>query len=219
MADKDSRSGARYADPAILDYAAAVHAPHDAALERAFRAPDEAGMPAIQVGPSEGKTLALLLRLAGARRVIEVGTLAGYSAIWMARALPEEGRLWTLESDAHHARVARANLAAAGLSDRVEVVEGDAVEKLASLEGEGPFCAVFVDADKARYDFYGRWAAQHLRPGGLLIGDNAYFFGRLLASDDPAAAAMRRFHEEMAARFDSVCLPTPDGLAVGIKSK
>lgn len=219
MADRESRAGARYADPAILDYTASVHAPHDEALARAFRAPEAEGMPAIQVAPSEGKTLALLLRLAGARKVVEVGTLAGYSAIWMARALPPGGRLWSLEADPHHAQVARANLAAAGLADRVEVVEGDAVSRLADLEAEGPFCAVFVDADKGRYDLYGRWAAQHLRVGGLLIGDNAYFFGNLLDEANPSAAAMRRFHEEMAARFESVCLSTPDGMAVGIKTK
>ncbi|MEM9069940.1 MAG: O-methyltransferase [Myxococcota bacterium] len=193
-----------------------VHAPHDEALTGAFRAAETDGLPAIQVGPSEGKTLQLLLKLAGAKRVIEVGTLAGYSAIWMGRALPADGMLWTLEHDPRHAEVAKRNIERAGLSDRVHVVVGDGVESLAKLEKEGPFCAVFVDADKGRYDQYGRWAVAHLRPGGLLLGDNAFFFGELLSNSD-AAAAMRRFHEEAAKSFDSVCLPTPDGLVLGIR--
>lgn len=219
MADTDSRAGERYADAAILDHLVRVHHPHDPGLERAFRAPDEDGdIPAIQIAPAEGRFLELLLRMAGAETIVEIGTLAGYSALCMARALPPGGKVYTLEFDPHHAAVARANIEAAGFSDRVEVIEGDAMESLPALETAGPFCAVFVDADKARYDLYGRWAVANLRPGGLLIGDNAYFFGKLLDDDDPSAAAMRRFHEEMAAELDSVCLPTPDGLAIGVKS-
>jgi predicted O-methyltransferase YrrM len=173
-------------------------------------------MPSISVGPNEGRTLELLLRLANARKVVEIGTLAGYSTIWMARALPRGGHLWTLERDPHHAEVARANLAAAGLTDRVDVLVGDAVDTLAGLQEKGPFCAVFVDADKERYDHYGAWAAANLRPGGLLLGDNAYYFGRLLG-DEPGALAMRAFHRAATEAFDSVCVPTPDGLVVGIR--
>ena len=152
--------------------------------------------------------------MVGAERVVEVGTLAGYSAIWMARALKPGGRLWTLERDPKHAAVARENLEAAGVADRVEVLVGDGLESLAKLSAQGPFCAVFIDADKERYDEYGRWALDHLRPGGLLLGDNAYAFGQLLA-DDPRGRAMRAFHEEAAARLETVCAPTPDGLMVG----
>lgn len=216
MADRDSRAGTRYHDPAILAYVEKVHAVHDRGLEAAFTSPDRDHMPAIQVGKSEGRLLELLVRLVGARRAVEVGTLAGYSAIRIGRALGEGGRLWTLEVMPEHAEVARRNLATAGLSDRVEVVLGDAVDVLPTLEAHGPFDLVFIDADKERYDQYGRWAARALRPGGLMIGDNAFLFGNLLA-DTPAALAMRRFHEEAAAAFDSVCVPTPDGLLVGIK--
>jgi len=148
--------------------------------------------------------------------VVEVGTLAGYSAIWIAKALPENGRLWTLEKDRRHAEVARESLRQAGVADRVEVLVGDAVDLLPGLATHGPFDAVFVDADKGRYDRYGRWAAKNLRPGGLLIGDNAYYFGKLL-DESEEASAMRRFHEEAARHFDSVCLPTPDGLLVGMR--
>ncbi|HEU4410405.1 MAG TPA: O-methyltransferase [Polyangiaceae bacterium] len=217
MADNDSRAGVSYLSSAILAYADATHAPHDGALRRAFEAPERAGLPPIQLGPSEAKLVALLLRLAGARKVVELGTLAGYSALVMARALPDDGHLWTVERDARTARVARENLAAAGLASRVTVVEGAALEVLPSLERHGPFDAVFLDADKGNYDAYGRWAAAWVRPGGLLLGDNAVLFGRLLEPGDPEAAAMRRFHEEARAAFDTVCVPTPDGLLVGVR--
>jgi len=216
MADADSRSGTTYSTPEVQAFVNDTHAPHDAVLQQAFDAPDEHGMPAIQIGPSEGKTLALLLSLVGAQRVVEVGTLAGYSGIWLARALPPGGRLWSIEFDAHHAEVARANFERAGVADRVEVIEGAGLDVLPQLEDQGPFDAVFVDADKGNYPQYGEWAARNLRTGGLLLGDNAYFFGELMA-DAETPAAMRRFHAEAAAAFDSVCLPTPDGLLVGVR--
>jgi predicted O-methyltransferase YrrM len=216
MADKDSRAGLSYATREILDWLAATHAPHDAALARAFDAPARHGMPAIQLGASEAKAVALLLRLAGARKVVEVGTLAGYSALVMARALPEDGHVWTIEFDPKHAKVARANLAAAGFAAKATVLEGAGLAVLPTLDPLGPFDAAFVDADKRSYDRYGRWAAKNVRAGGLLIGDNAFLFGRLL-EDSEEAAAMRRFHEEAREAFETVCLPTPDGLLVGLK--
>ncbi|MCU0224425.1 MAG: O-methyltransferase [Acidobacteria bacterium] len=214
MADPDSRTGASYASPEILDWVASVHAPHDPALARAFATP--ADMPAIMVGPSEGRLLHLLARLAGARRVVEVGTLAGYSTIHLARALPPDGHLWTVEFEPRHAELARANLAAAGLAERVTVVVGAGTDALPGLEPHGPFDAVFLDADKANYDRYARWAIANLRPGGLVLGDNAYLFGELL-DDDERARGMRAFHEIVAAACDSVCIPTPDGLVLGIR--
>ncbi len=217
MADKDSRAGHRYTDPALLTWLDDLHAGFDPALRRAFEAPDREAMPAIQVGRSEGRLLGLMARLVGARKMVEVGTLAGFSALNLARALPADGHLWTVEFEAKHAAVARANLAAAGLDERVTVVLGDALTVLPTLEPQGPFDLVFVDADKERYDVYGRWAAANLRPGGLLLCDNAYFFGKLLDRSSPGAAAVRRLHEESRAHFDTVCVPTPDGLLLGIK--
>lgn len=214
MADSSSRTGARYASPPILDYVQRVHAEHDAALAQAFAVPD--GVPAIQLGPSEGKLLQLLLRLAGARKVVELGTLAGYSAIHIARALPDGGRLWTVEVEPKHAALARENLARAGLADKVTVVVGAGRDALPTLEEHAPLDAVFIDADKVNYDYYGKWALDHLRTGGLVIGDNAYLFGELLEDAD-RGRAMRAFHEMVAAACDSVCVPTPDGLVVGIK--
>lgn len=214
MADKDSRAGKRYDSQAIIDYVNRVHASHDGALAQAFAVPE--GIPAIQVGPSEGRLLYLLMKLVGASKIVEVGTLVGYSAIQMARALPAGGTLWSIEFDPKHAEVARTNIAAAGLSDRVEVVVGAGVDVLPTLVDKGPFDAVFIDADKLNYDTYGRWAIANLRRGGLVIGDNAYLFGEL-TEDNDRAKAMRTFHESVAAACDSVCLPTPDGLVVGIK--
>lgn len=216
MADLDSRAGKRYTDPELLAWCDRTHAAHDDALRRAFDAPGDHDIPAIQVGASEGRLLELLLRMVGARRVVEVGTLVGYSAIRMARALPADGALWSIEYDARHAAVARDNIAAAGLADRIEVREGAALDVLPALEQHGPFDAVFIDADKGNYDHYGAWAETHLRPGGLLLGDNSFLFGRLL-EDSPEAAAMRRFHERATRAFHSVNVPTPDGLLVGIK--
>jgi caffeoyl-CoA O-methyltransferase len=217
MADKDSRAGTRYANERIRDYLDSVHAAHDAGLEAAFSAPGEhSEIPAIMVGPSEGRLLELLLRMIAAERVVEIGTLAGYSAIRMAAALPATGRLWTIEYEPRHAEVARANIAGAGHADRVTVMVGAALDILPTLEQHGPFDAVFIDADKINYDHYGQWALRNLRSGGLLLGDNAYLFGQLM-DDSDGAAAMRRFHEQAAKACDSVCIPTPDGLLLGIK--
>jgi caffeoyl-CoA O-methyltransferase len=214
MADSDSRVGTRYTTPAILDYVNRVHVPHDAGLAGAFAVPE--GIPSIQVGPSDGRLIALLLRLARATKVVEVGTLVGYSAIHIARALSPGGHLWSIEYEPRHAAVARDNLAAAGVADRVTVLVGAGRDVLPSLVVHGPFDAVFIDADKEGYDHYGAWALDQLRPGGLVLGDNAYLFGELL-DDSPRGHAMRAFHERVAAACDSVCAPTPDGLVIGIK--
>jgi len=147
---------------------------------------------------------------------VELGTLAGYSAIHLARALPEDGLLWSIEVNPRHAEIAQRHVTEAGLADKVEILVGAGMDVLPTLEPYGPFCAVFVDADKESYDHYGRWAAENVRQGGLLLGDNAFLFGDLLG-DSGLSATMRRFHEEAREAFDTVCVPTPDGLLVGIK--
>lgn len=216
MADDDSRAGDVYWTKGILDWVAQLHAPHDEALERAFSEPKRARMPAIQLGASESKLLTMLLHLNGAKRVVEVGTLAGYSALRLARALPADGKVYSIEYDARHAEVARRVIGEGGEAHRVEVLVGPGIEVLKTLEAQGPFDAVFIDADKESYDSYGRWAAAHLRRGGLLLADNVYLFGHLL-DDSLRAEVMRRFHLEAKEHFDTVCVPTPDGLLVGIK--
>lgn len=217
MADADSRTGTTYIGKELAAWLAEMHAPQDEALKRAYDAPAEHGMPAIHVSPSEGKLLTVLLQLIGARKVVEIGTLAGYSTICLARGLAEGGHVWTIEVDEEHAAIASDNIAAAGLADRVTVLVGDALDVLGDLDTGGPVDAVFVDADKENYVSYGRWAAQHTRPGGLLLGDNSALFGLLLDDGDERSAGMRAFHAEAVKAFNTVNIPTPDGLLLGVR--
>src|SRR5262249_9672945 len=148
--------------------------PQDPALAAALETSAEAGLPAIHVAPNQGKLLQLIARAQNARSILEIGTLGGYSTIWLARALPAHGRLVTLEYDPRHAEIARANLARAGLADRVELRVGRAIEILAALAAErrGPFDLVFIDADKPSTTDYFIWALRLSRPGTLIIVDN-----------------------------------------------
>ena len=219
MADKNKTWADSYVTPAVGEYLEKLFAKEDPGMLDADRAIKEAGMPEIQVSPNDGRILELLLRLAGARKVVELGTLGAYSAQWIARAIGPDGHLWTIEASPKHAEVARGVLERAGLSQRVTVCEGKGLDVLPTLEQHGPFDAVFVDADKGSYAAYARWAAENLRPGGLLIGDNTYLFGRLAGVDpvDAEIESMRGFHEVLAEGFHAVCIPTPDGMSVGIK--
>ena len=216
MADNTSRLGASYATPEILAYLEAKHAPMDAALRYAFEAPTRHPIPAIHLGQHEANFLGWLLRLINAQKVVEVGTLAGFSGIHLARALPASGHLYTCEREPHHADAARDAFEQAGLASKITVVLGDARPSLAAIAGEGPFDAIFIDADKGGYEHYVTWAAENLREGGLLLGDNVFFFGRLL-TDEPEAQSMRRFHDIAAKHFETCLLPTPDGLLLGWK--
>ncbi|MHB1923691.1 MAG: O-methyltransferase [Acidimicrobiales bacterium] len=175
----------------------------DSVLEAALRSSDEAGLPPINVAPNQGKLLMLLAQIRGARRILEVGTLGGYSTIWLARSLPADGRLLSLEIDPHHAEVARANVAAAGLADRVEIILGPAVETLARLgeEGTEPFDFVFIDADKQSNADYFRAAVRMSRPGTVIVVDNVVRNGAVAdaASSDPSVQGVRRLNEVMAA--------------------
>jgi predicted O-methyltransferase YrrM len=163
---------------------------------------EAAGLPAIQVTPPQGKLLDLLARSIGARAVLEFGTLGGYSTIWIGRALPEGGRLITLEADAGHAEVARENIEEAGLANVVDMRIGPALEALPALEAEGagPFDLVFIDADKVNTPAYFAWSLDRTRPGGLIVADNVVRGGTLAEadSDDPTIIAQRRLHEWLA---------------------
>lgn len=171
----------------------------DAALSEALSASSEAGLPAINVAPNQGKLLALLARIRGARRILEVGTLGGYSTVWMARALPSDGRLITLELDPKHARVAQSNLERAGVADRVEVRVGRALDSLARLvsEGEAPFDLVFIDADKQSIPEYFQYSLQLTVPGSVIVVDNVVRRGAVIDSEssDPNVLGVRRFSE------------------------
>ena len=177
--------------------------PADPVLEAALRASADAGLPPISVSPSQGKLLHLLARAQGARTILEIGTLGGYSAIWLARALPSGGRLITLEAEPRHAQVARANLARAGLADVAEVRVGPAQDTLPKLHaaGDGPFDLIFIDADKPGYPDYLPWSVRLSRPGSMIIADNVVRDGAVAdsASTDANVQGVRRFIEMLAA--------------------
>ena len=176
--------------------------PADPVLEDALAAADAAGLPPHQVSAPQGRLLELLARMAGARSVLEVGTLAGYSTIWLARALPPDGRLVTLELEPRHADVARANLARAGLDGLVEVRLGRSGDSLAALaaEGQGPFDLIFLDGDKGRADDHLDLALGLARPGTVIVADNVVRGGAVAdrSSPDPGAQGVRRLHERLA---------------------
>lgn len=175
----------------------------DTALDGALEASDAAGLPAIAVSPPQGKQLHIYARMIGARRVLEIGTLGGYSTIWLARAVGADGRVVTLEYDPKHAEVARANLARAGLDDRVEVRVGAALDTLPVLEAEQPepFDLVFVDADKRNNPAYFDWAMRLTKPGSVIIVDNVVRGGSVLNenSDDANVTGTRKLFETVAA--------------------
>jgi predicted O-methyltransferase YrrM len=175
---------------------------HDEALQGALDAAEAAGLPQIQVSPPQGKLLQILARLVGAERVLEFGTLGGYSTILLARALPEGGRLITLEANAEYAEVARGSIERAGLGEVVDLRIGPALETLPTLDGEGagPFDLTFIDADKVNTPSYFTWALDHSRSGSLIVADNVVRGGTLAeaASDDPATKAQRQLHETLA---------------------
>ncbi len=179
-----------------------LHQP-DAALDAAVADSEAAGLPAIQVSPAQGKLLHLIARIRGAREILEIGTLGGYSTIWLARALPPGGRLITLEIDPRHAAVAGANLARAGLTGIVEQRLGPAAESLAQISGEGrgPFDLIFIDADKEGMPGYFAWALRLSRAGTVVIVDNVARKGAVIdaASADPAVRGARRFSEMLSA--------------------
>ncbi|HEV2780664.1 MAG TPA: O-methyltransferase [Actinophytocola sp.] len=189
----------------------------DPVLDAALAASDEAGLPAINVAPNQGKLLHLLARMRGARRILEIGTLGGYSAIWLARALPEDGRLISLEYEPRHAEVARANLARAGLADKVEVRVGPALDTLPGVAGHAPFDLTFIDADKKNNANYFTWALRLSTVGSLIIVDNVVRNGAVVDADtdDPDVQGARHLLDVMAAepRVSATAIQT-----VGTKS-
>jgi predicted O-methyltransferase YrrM len=188
---------------AVDKYIAETLVAPDAALEAALKANAEAELPAIDVAPNQGKFLHVLALARGARRILEIGTLGGYSTIWMARALPAGGRLVTLEFESKHAQVAQANLERAGLAGVVEIRVGAAADSLAQLHGEGvePFDMIFIDADKPNNAVYLEWAIKLAKPGTLIVVDNVVRDGKIAddASDDPAIQGTRDMFVKMGA--------------------
>lgn len=212
---------------AVDDYMNGMLIPREPALEAALRASDEAGLPSMQVAPNQGKLLSILARAIGARRILEIGTLGGYSTIWLAGALPEGGSLITLEADAKHAGVARSNIERAGLGELVEVRLGPALDSLPLIgaQGRAPFDLVFIDADKQNNAAYFEWALKLTRRGSLIIVDNVVRGGAVADphTADSSAQGVQRFFEAVSgdARVSITAIQTVgskgyDGLAVAL---
>lgn len=187
---------------AVDEYLAARLAPSDPVLDAALASSDAAGLPLHQVSALQGRFLELIVRLTGAVRVLEIGTLGGYSTIWIARALPPEGLMISLEVNSNHARVAIANIERAGLEDRVEISVGPALETLQRIHsaGHAPFDLVFIDADKPSNPDYLGWALKLTRPGSVIVADNVVRNGAVTdgASSDPGVRGVRRFLDMVA---------------------
>ena len=212
---------------AVDRYLTDLLAPPDHGLDAALRAAAAAGLPPHEVSPTVGKLLHLLAQSLRARSILEIGTLGGYSTIWLARALPADGCLITLEAAPEHAAVARANIARAGLASLVELRVGRALETLPQLaaEGRGPFDLIFIDADKAGNPDYLAWALELSRRGSLIVADNVIRAGAVVddAGGDPSVHGVRRFLELLAAepRVSATALQTVggkgyDGLAIAL---
>jgi predicted O-methyltransferase YrrM len=212
---------------AVDRYITELLVPADAALEGALKDSEAAGLPHINVAPNQGKLLWMLARMQHARNILEIGTLGGYSTIWLARALPADGKLITLEIDARHAEVAQANIARAGLAGKVELRLGKAIDSLAKIEAErkDPFDLIFIDADKPSNADYFQWALKLSRPGSIIIVDNVVRDGEVInaASTDASVQGVRRFNELLAAekRVTATAIQTVgskgyDGLAFAL---
>jgi predicted O-methyltransferase YrrM len=206
------------ADP-TGDYISSLFAREDELLISLREEADRSGLPPISISSDEGRLLQVLLRAVGAKRVLEVGTLGGYSAIWMARALPADGELLSIELEPDHAAFAARYIARAGFGERVKIRVGRALDVLPSLDGE-VFDAVFLDADKEPLPTYLDWALRLVRPGGLIMADNALWGGKVIDPniDDDATRAVREFNRRFATepRLTGIVVPTHDGVAVGI---
>jgi predicted O-methyltransferase YrrM len=200
---------------------------HDPVLEQVLEVNRQADLPPIDVSPSQGKLLSLISQMAGAKRILEIGTLGGYSTIWMARTLPADGKIVTLELDPHHAQVASANFALAGLEEKVDLRLGNALEQLAQLDQEGtePFDLIFIDADKPNNPDYLRWALRFSRPGTVIIGDNVIREGEIINkhSTDPRIHGVRAFYDLLAEepRINATAMQTVgskgyDGFVLGL---
>ncbi len=211
------------------NYISTLFAEEDEALKEALENNEAAGMPAIDISPVQGRLLQVLAHMCGARHVLELGTLGGYSTIWLARALPADGRLITVELMPEYASVARTNIDRAGIGEKVAIRVGRALDVLAMLEKEGvpPFDMIFMDADKPPYTEYLEWALRHSRPGTVIVADNVIRGGRVLDanSSDPAVKGVQRFNEALAAAkgvtqvvIQTIGAKEHDGVAIAVVS-
>lgn len=203
----------------IYEYVNQLFAPEDEILQWVQLQCREQGLPPISVQPHEGRLLQMLMYLIGAQNVVEIGTLGGYSGIWMARALAEGGKIFTLEIDEKHAKVAQASFDRAGVRERVKILVGDANENLCQLETVGPHDFIFIDADKVSYPQYLSWSVANLRKGGIVCAHNALRRGAVIEPKGEGNLALARFNRSLAEdeRLESHLFALGDGLAVAIR--
>lgn len=209
----------------ISKYVTDLFKPEDRLLAEVRQRAEAAGLPAIHVGRMDGLHLEVLTRAFGARKAVEIGTLAGYSGVCLARGMGPEGKLYTFEFEPKHAELARETFKKAGVANQVELFVGPALQNLSKIESQGPFDLVFVDADKVSYPQYLTWAANHLRVGGVVLGDNTFAWGGIAedvfddAEEEAAVRALQAFNRESAqgGRFRSTILPTGEGLTIAVK--
>lgn len=195
---------------------------HETAAQKQARASLTGAHDGISIHADEARLLQLLIKLAGVRRIVEIGTLGGYSALSMAAALPADGRIWTCEKDPARAALARQNTQT---DTRITIIEGDALHSLPALSAEGPFDMAFIDADKLNYAQYLDWAEAHVRKGGLIVGDNTLLFGAVWMRERPprvrdtALAAMRDFNLRLSdpEKYHGILLPTAEGMTIALK--
>ena len=207
------------------NYIDSLYAPEDDGLRAIRERLVSAGRWGVNIGANEGKILQLLIELSRASKVVEIGTLFGYSGVWIARSLPEGGRLFTIERDHDCVRMAKKAFEECGVLESVTLLEGDALEVLQGLSAQGPFDLVFIDANKSAYPQYLEWAAQNVRRGGLIVADNTLLGGHVVEPEKPEALSraqyteMRRFNDLIAndERFFGTILPTDEGLTVAIR--
>ena len=204
----------------LSSYVTQTFAAEDEVLRLIRQGTIDSGLPQINIKPEEGRFLQFLVRANGSKLALEIGTLGGYSGTWIARGLVEDGRLITLEKEAHHAKVAREHFRLAGVADKVEVREGNAMEVLPGLTDVGPFDFVFIDAEKERYPGYLDWALENLQPGGIVVAHNAFLHRDILEESEKTdrIRSMQQFNNKLASdpRVISTIFPAGDGLAIGV---
>lgn len=207
----------------IERYAEETFEPEDAILKEIRKRASDSGLPDIHVSPMDGLHLEVIARAAGTKKAVEIGTLAGYSGICIARALPQDGCLFTFEFEPRHAEVAAESFKKAELSQKVQIFIGPALENLKKIESQGPFDFVFIDADKVSYPAYLEWTAKNLRAGGVFLADNTFAFGKIADKESQIAdvKALREFNHQAAhhTHLRSTILPTGEGLTFGVKIK
>lgn len=207
-----------------IDYIQHLFAPEDELLRLIKQKLKQIGW-SIHIGSEEGKLLQLLIQMASVHTIVEIGTLGGYSALWMARALPDKGKIYTIEKQEEMTLIAKDFFKQSEVNDRIELLTGMAEDRLLDIEPNGPFDMIFIDADKRNYLHYLDWAEQHIRKGGLIIADNTFLFGAVYQDSLPEGVKassreiMREFNQRLADpnRYQSILLPTVEGMTIAIK--